>query len=133
MTFESLLPLLLSFLVGTVVGAAIAFLLKAGRGQRELLDATAQLSAARAGAQLEETRREELEARLEEARSGLSELGSQVAVAQEREVKAEQLIAELKQFSEQSKLELENRFKALAAEALAGSSRQFLDLAQERL
>ncbi len=133
MTFESLLPLLLSFLVGAVVGTAIAFLLKAGRGQRELLDATAQLSAARAGAQLEETRREELEARLEEARSGLSELGSQVAVAQEREVKAEQLIAALKQFSEQSKLELENRFKALAAEALAGSSRQFLDLAQERL
>ena len=132
MTFESLLPLLLSFLVGTVIGAAIAFLLRAGKGQKDLLETTGQLSAARAEAQLEESRREELEAQLEEARSSLAELGSQVAVAQEREVKAEQLIAELKTFSEQSKQELEDRFKSLAAEALAGSSQQFLNLAQER-
>jgi len=116
MTSLSLLPVLLGFLMGAIGGAAIAILLKAGKGQRELLDATGQLSAAQAAAQLEKSRREELEAQLEEARSGLTELGSQVAVAQEREVKAEQLIAELKQFSEQSKLELENRFKALAAE-----------------
>ncbi len=133
MTFESLLPLLLSFLVGAIVGAAVSFLLKAGRSQSKLLEATAELSAARAAAQIEEARREELQTQLEEARSGLSELGNQVAVAREREVKAEQLIAELKTFSEQSRAELENRFKALAAEALAGSSKQFLNLAQERL
>ena len=133
MSFESLLPLFLSFLVGAVVGAAIVFLLKAGRGQRELLDATSQLSATRAAAELEEKRREELEGQLEAARSSLAELGSQVAVAQEREGKAEQLIAELKTFSEQSKRELEDRFKSLAAEALAGSSKQFLNLAEERL
>lgn len=133
MTFESLLPLLLSFLVGAIVGAAVSFLLKAGKSQSNLLEATGELSAARAAAQLEEARREELQTQLEEARSGLSELGNQVAVAREREVKAEQLIAELKTFSEQSRAELENRFKALAAEALAGSSKQFLNLAQERL
>ena len=133
MTFESLLPLLLSFLVGAIVGAAVSFLLKAGRSQSKLLEATAELSAALAAAQIEEARREELQTQLEEARSGLSELGNQVAVAREREVKAEQLIAELKTFSEQSRAELENRFKALAAEALAGSSKQFLNLAQERL
>ena len=133
MTFESLLPLLLSFLVGAIVGAAVSFLLKAGRSQSKVLEATAELSAARAAAQIEEARREELQTQLEEARSGLSELGNQVAVAREREVKAEQLIAELKTFSEQSRAELENRFKALAAEALAGSSKQFLNLAQERL
>ena len=133
MTSLSLLPVLLSFLAGTIVGAAIAFLLKAGRGQKELLDATGQLSASRAAAQIETSRREELEAQLEEARSGLTELGSQVAVAQEREVKAEQLIAELKTFGERSKKDLEDSFRALAAEALAGSNQQFLTLAQERL
>lgn len=133
MTFESLLPLLLSFLVGAVVGAAVAFLLKAGKGQREILDATSELSAARAAAQLEETRREQLEAQLEEARSGLAELGNQVAVAREREAKAEQLIAELKTFGERSRKELEDSFKALAAQALEGSNKQFLTLAQERL
>lgn len=133
MTFETFIPLLLGFLVGAVLGAAVAFLLRAGKGQKQLLEATVELSAARAAAELEVSRREELEARLEAARASLAELGSQVAVAEEREVKAEQLIAELKAFGEQSKKELEDSFKALAAEALAGSSQQFLNLAQERL
>ena len=61
MTFESFLPLLLSFLVGAVLGAAVAFLLRAGKGQKQLLEATGELSAARAAAELEESRREELE------------------------------------------------------------------------
>jgi DNA recombination protein RmuC len=133
MPFETFLPFLLTFVMGAVVGAAVSSLLRAGRGQRELLEATGQLSAARAAAHLEETRREDLEGQLEEARSSLAELGSQVAVAEDREVKAEQLITELKTFSERSKKELEDSFKALAAEALAGSSKQFLNLAQERL
>ncbi len=133
MPFETYLPFLLTFVIGAVVGAAVFSLLRAGRGQRELLEATGQLSAARAAAHLEETRREDLEGQLEEARSSLAELGSQLAVAEDREVKAEQLITELKTFSERSKKELEDSFKALAAEALAGSSKQFLNLAQERL
>ena len=55
------------------------------------------------------------------------------AVSQEKADQAEALIVELKQFRENARKELEDNFKALAAEALAGSNKQFLSLAEQRL
>jgi DNA recombination protein RmuC len=46
---------------------------------------------------------------------------------------AERSLAEQREFLEESRRQMEDAFSALASKALAGSSRQFLELAEERL
>ena len=133
MSIELVVTFLVGLVVGAIAGAAISFLGRSAKAQRDLLEGTGRVSAAEAEARLEEERRQELESELEQVRTQLAQLDRDSAVAQQRAEQAESLIAELKQFREGARKELEDNFKALAAEALAGSSKQFLNLAEQRL
>ena len=132
MSVEQLVVFLVGLAVGLLVGAAVSSLVRSRRSQTDLLEATRRLSAAEAGARLEEERREALEQELDEIRIELGRVDRESAVAREKAAQAEALISELKQFRENARKELEDNFKALAAEALAGSSKQFLNLAEQR-
>lgn len=132
MSLEPSAALVLGLVLGAVLGGLLTAILRGRRLQRELLAGASRASAAEVSAKLEHERRRELEAELGDSARRIQELDRQITVAREREQRAEQLIAELKEFAESSRRELEDRFKALAADALAGSSRQFLDLAGER-
>ena len=118
--------------MGSLLGFAIASLVRSRRSQTELLQTTGRLSAAEAEARLEEERRQELESELDEVRVELARVDRESAVAQEKAEQAEALIGELKEFRERSRKELEDNFKALAADALIGSSKQFLNLAKQQ-
>lgn len=111
---DLLLPLLAALVFGAVVGAWLFSL----RGRR-----TAEhLSAAEATATSATLRRQELEAELEESQKTVRELDRLLAVAEERG-----------KVFEDARRELENRFGALANEALRGNAEQFLALANEKL
>ena len=133
MNLETAAVFLLGLIVGAIAGVAVSVLFRSRRVQSDLLAATGRLSAAEAAARLEEERRQELESELEKVRDELARLDRETAVAKEREEQAADLIAELKEFRERSRKELADSFKALAAEALAGSNKQFLNLAEQRL
>ncbi len=132
MTVEILVVFLVGLLIGALVGLALSILLRGRSSQKTLIEATGRLSAAEAEARLAEERRQELETELEVVRAELAQFDRQAAVAQEKAEQAEALVAELKQFRENARKELEDSFKALAAEALTGSSKQFLNLAEQR-
>jgi DNA recombination protein RmuC len=107
--------------------------MKSRDAQHREIEATQRTSAAEATAQSERVRRAGIEKELEEAQQTLRDLDREVAVAREREEKAQELIAELKSFAEHSKKELQDSFEALAAAALKGSSEQFLALAKKAI
>ena len=132
-TVELLVVFFVGLAVGSLVGFAVASVVRSRRSQTELLETTGRLSAAEAEARLEEERRQELESELDEVRVELARVDRESAVAQEKAEQAEALIDELKDFRERSRKELEDNFKALAAEALAGSSKQFLNLAEQTI
>ena len=133
MSVETIAIFAAGLLVGILVGLAISVLLRSGRSQVGSLEAAGRLSAAEASARLEAERRQELDRELDHLRGELARLDRDAAVAEERAEQADALIAELKDFRERSRKELEDNFKALAAEALAGSNKQFLHLAEQRL
>jgi DNA recombination protein RmuC len=72
-------------------------------------------------------------AQLARERHATAELGRRLAVAQERSERDQELLREQRQFLERSRGELETSFKALAADALQGTTEQFLTLAEQRL
>ncbi len=133
MTPDLLLPMLAAFAVGALLSWVLATLMKSRDAQHREIEATQRTSAAEATAQSERVRRAGIEKELEEAQQTLRDLDREVAVAREREEKAQELIAELKSFAEHSKKELQDSFEALAAAALKGSSEQFLALAEQKL
>ena len=133
MSIETVAVFFAGLLVGGLVGLAIATLIRSRKFQSQLVDTASRLSAAEASANLEEERRQELESELDALRNELAQLDREAAVARERAEQADSLIAELKDFRERSRKDLEDSFKALAAEALAGSNKQFLNLAEQRL
>lgn len=133
MSLEIIIVFVVGVLVGAIAGAATSLLTRSRKSQQDLLHSTGRLSAAEAEARLEEGRRLELEGELEDVRTNLARLDRDAAVSQEKADQAEALIVELKQFRENARKELEDNFKALAAEALAGSNKQFLSLAEQRL
>ena len=133
MSIETVAIFFAGLVVGALVGLAISTLVRSRQSATKLLEAAGRLSAAEAAARLEEERRQELEQELDKVRSELARLDRDSAVAKERAEQANSLIAELKDFRERSRKELEDNFKALAAEALAGSNKQFLNLAEQRL
>jgi len=92
----------------------------------------ARTAAAESRAEAAVERRSELEAEVDELAAARGELERKVA-ATEVEVRTtrEQLEAQ-KAFVENSRKQLEDSFKALASDALEGSSQQFLKLAEQR-
>ena len=133
MSVELLVVLVVGLLVGASLGFVVASLRASRSNELDLVEATGRISAAEAEARLEEERRRALESKLEQLRTDLARLDRESAVAHEKAQQAESLIAELEDFKERSRKEMEDSFKALAAEALAGSNKQFLNLAEQRL
>lgn len=132
MSIEIVAIFIAGLIVGAIVGLALSTLLRSQRSQTEVVAAAGRLAAAEAAANLEEERRQELEQELDDLRTEMARLDREAAVANERAEQADSLIAELKDFRQRSKKDLEDSFKALAAEALAGSNKQFLSLAEQK-
>jgi DNA recombination protein RmuC len=129
----SWLPLIAAFSVGVALGAALSILLRSRKTDEAIVAASGRASAAEAALEVEQRNLHEVEAELDSTLEALREMDRQAAVAIEREKRAQEMIEELKTFSESSRKALQDNFKALAAEALAGSNKQFLDLAEQRL
>jgi DNA recombination protein RmuC len=128
------IPLLV--LAGAVAGAALAWIIEHLRSrarlqQREAVSA-ARLAAAETAAAAEQKLRADAERKLDDAQRARADLDKRLAVAEERVIQARQLIDEQKAFIERSRAEMENAFKALASDALQGSTDRFLDLAEQR-
>jgi DNA recombination protein RmuC len=128
------IPLLI--LAGAVAGAALAWIIEhlrsRARLQRHEAVSAARLAAAETTAAAEQKLRADAERKLDDAQRSRAELDKQLAVAEERVAQARQLIDEQRTFIERSRAEMENAFKALATDALQGSTDRFLDLAEQR-
>ncbi len=120
------------FGLGLAVAGLLAWLL--GSARTRGIAAAAQAKAAAAEAREAEVR-QQLQAVREENRS----LAEQAAAAEQarsaaeaRAVQIEKNIAEQRDLLEQTKAKLSETFRALAAEALSGSNKDFLMLAEEK-
>lgn len=129
--------LLLAALGALALGVLLGWLLTAVRRNRAHAEVERDAAVTRAGLEAalagERARREEAETARQRAEGARDQLDRELAVARERVERAQQLLDEQKAFVERSKKELEDAFRALSAEALRGSSEQFLTLAAERL
>ncbi len=119
----------LALLAAFVAGMLVAWLAAAWRRSR----LAERLAAAEATAAAERERRAELERQLAERQGDAAELSRRLAVAEDRFARTEALLEEEKGFLERTRRELENSFRALAAEALQGNREQFLTLAEQKL
>jgi DNA recombination protein RmuC len=81
----------------------------------------------------EERRRRELESTAQILDAERSRLLQELAVARSELESKETELASHQEFLDATKREIENTFKALASTALEGNTRQFLELAEERL
>jgi DNA recombination protein RmuC len=113
-------------LLGTAFGILVAVLWVRGSWARRV----AALETALDG---EARRRRELESSSQALDAERSQLLQDLAVARsELETRDGELASQL-EFVEATKRDIENTFKALASNALEGNTRQFLELAEERL
>ncbi len=119
-----------------LVGAAIAWIIAVSRGRVETARIEAELgqkaTAADARAEAETERRVAVESDLDAVTEARNELDRRVSVAEVEVRTAHEQIEEQKRFVADSKKELEDSFKALSAAALEGSTKQFLELAEQR-
>jgi DNA recombination protein RmuC len=110
-------PTVVAGAIGLVVGLLAGFGLFSLQNRR----LSERLSAAETRADVESSRRLETEAELGQAQGSVRALDRQLAVAEERG-----------KVFEDARRELENRFQALAQQALRGNAEQFLTLANEK-
>ncbi len=122
-------PELLTGISGLAAGATLTWFLAGAR----LRDLAASAAASAAESRAERMRREQAEDDVEAARVLTADLAKQLAVANERVAQGQETLAEQEAFLRSSRRELEHAFRSLAAEALEGSSRQLIALAEERL
>lgn len=108
-----------------VAGGVLGWLLAASREK-------ANTAAAESRAEALGERRDELEREVEELGRARAELERRAAAAEVELRTARELIAEQKAFVEGSRKQLEDAFKALASDALEGTSKRFLELAEQR-
>ncbi len=113
--------LLIGLAAGLVAGGAVAFSLARARA------AGSESEAQRLRTELDGTRAEAAEARTEAAAAREAAVAATSKLEAERRAGAEKL-----ELLQQTAAEMEKQFKALSADALDRSSRQFLDLATER-
>ena len=92
----------------------------------------ARTAAAESRAEAALERRTELEAEVDELAEARGELERKVAAAEVEVRNARERLEEQKTFFEGSRKQLEDAFKALASDALEGSTQQFLKLAEQR-
>ncbi len=115
---------------GAAAGAALAWTLATTRTRAA---SAAALAAAGADLRHERGRREEAEDERESLRRDATELGRRLAAAEAGVARGRELAEEQQAFVRSSRKELEDAFRSLAATALEGSTRQFLELAEQRL
>jgi len=131
------LEMIAAFAATAVCGALIGWWLSGVRREREShnerLAAAQALSTATASIEHERERRHSAEARLQDAETTLRNLDRELAVTRQRAEETARIAEEQKRFLDHSQEQIENSFRALAAEALEGSSEQFLKLAEQRL
>jgi len=107
------------------VGGVLGWVIAASRER-------ARTAAAESRAEAMTERRTELELEVDELASARAELERKVAGAEVEVRTARERLESQKEFVEGSRKQLENAFKALASDALEGSSQQFLKLAEQR-
>ena len=115
----------LAMLGALVVGAVLGYVVAA-------LSERARTAAAQSRADAASERRAELEAEVERLAAARTELERKVAGTEADVRNAREQLEAHKAFIEASRKQLEDAFKALASDALEGSSRQFLKLAEQR-
>ncbi len=117
-------------------GGVIAWIVAASRGRVEVARLAAelgqQITAADARAAAEADRRVAAEEDLDAVTLARNELDRKVSAAEVEVRTAHEKIEEQKRFIADSRKELEDSFKALSAAALEGSTKQFLELAEQR-
>lgn len=126
-------PILIAFLGGALLAGIAVWVFLSRRMQSQRLAEIEELATAKAEAEANQERRSELERDLEIERTRAQKLDRQIAGAEEQLRSAEHLFQEQREFLERGRRELSDAFKALAQEALASSSQQFLNLAEQRL
>jgi DNA recombination protein RmuC len=92
----------------------------------------ARTAAAESRADAAQERRSELEAEVDELAEARGELERKVAASEADVRNAKEQLEAQKAFVDDSRKQLEDAFKALASDALEGSSQQFLKLAEQR-
>jgi DNA recombination protein RmuC len=117
-------------------GAVVGWLIAAARGRAQIERARSesreQVSAESLRAEIELTRRREAERERDEVRSARDDLDRRLSAAGVEIRKTRELVDEQKMFIAQSRKDFEDSFKALAGDALRGSTVQFLELAEQR-
>jgi DNA recombination protein RmuC len=112
-------------LAALAVGGVLGWVLAASRER-------ARTAAAESRAEAIAERRSELEAEVDKLAGVRGVLERQVAATEVEVRTAREQLETQKEFVESSRKQLENAFKALASDALEGSSQQFLKLAEQR-
>jgi DNA recombination protein RmuC len=119
-----------------VLGGVVTWIVAAARARvaraKAETDLQARISAEAARADHEAERRDALDQELSRVREAKEALDRQVSAAEVQVRTAQERLQEQKEFIASSRKEFEDTFKALSAAALEGSSKQFLELAEQR-
>jgi len=135
MTFTPTIVALIA-VASTLLGAGVTWLIATSRGRVKVARAESELrqkiTAAEARADAEADRRASVEQDLDEITVARNELDRRFSAAEVELRTSREQIEDQKRFVADSQKELENSFKALSAAALEGSTKQFLELAEQR-
>ena len=122
--------------VTLALGGAIAWVVATARERetraRAETELQARLSAETARAEHEAERRSALDQELARVNEARNELDRKISAAEVQIRTAQERLEEQKEFITSSRKEFEDTFKALSAAALEGSTKQFLELAEQR-
>ena len=122
--------------VTLLLGGAIAWVVATARERetraRAETELQARLSAETARAEHEAERRSALDQELARVNEARNELDRKISAAEVQIRTAQERLEEQKEFLTSSRKEFEDTFKALSAAALEGSTKQFLELAEQR-
>ena len=122
--------------VAMLFGGAIAWVVATARARetraRAETELQARLSAETARAEHEAERRSALDQELARVNEARNELDRKISAAEVQIRTAQERLEEQKEFLASSRKEFEDTFKALSAAALEGSTKQFLELAEQR-
>jgi DNA recombination protein RmuC len=122
--------------VAMLFGGAIAWVVATARARetraRAETELQTRLSAETARAEHEAERRSALDQELARVNEARHELDRKISAAEVQIRTAQERLEEQKEFITSSRKEFEDTFKALSAAALEGSTKQFLELAEQR-
>ncbi len=122
--------------VAMLFGGAIAWVVATARARetraRAETELQTRLSAEAARAEHEAERRSALDQELARVNEARNELDRKISAAEVQIRTAQERLEEQKEFITSSRKEFEDTFKALSAAALEGSTKQFLELAEQR-